>query len=640
MRKYAPHSGWDLSVDGTSVYNSFFVILRAIGSVKRDRNIIPVVLLLVALGFPATLGGETYHVWPSGDDDNPGTLEKPWKTIRKANQTLIAGDTAEIHPGTYADQIRPANSGTSDQKRITYRAHGGGDVIVTIPSNVAFWKLNAGAIALGGKSYVTVDGVKVLAGWSTRKPLFGNMTESHHCTVQNSQMEGAVHYGFIFNHYHSGEHRERVESSYNVFRNNIVRGSIDLKGGTSTEDLILISADAHHNLIENNVLDQAEHVVLNVFGSYRGPWGPHHNVFRNNVIRNTWHTAMSFWKAGEGNLIEGNRTEASYMRNDWPDKGRRRMRHKDRGDWYPGNSFQFGQPRAIVRYNVLLKGGRAGLGVAGSPTAGNSVFNYFYNNTIVNNRGYGVRTSYWPNRNPRVDVGRNVYINNIVYGNNLNGGPQIYYEATHRLPRGVGDVWRRNLIGRPAGEGKLAPDPNDEILRLPGRRVTAKSAQATLRASKDPLFWRILQVDPGFVDFAGEDYSLRPDSALVDAGEHLTFVTAADAGDGIFLMVAGAGFFQDGLGIPSVQPDRIAIGRIGNVVQIASVDYTANKIVLKGPLKRQRGDRVWVYKRSDGTQVLFGPRPDVGALEYGSPTKTAPHQRTGPSPSSAPSGGE
>jgi hypothetical protein len=50
------------------------------------------------------LAGNVYYV--DGDnlgasDSNAGTIDKPWKTIHKANQTLQPGDTVYIRGGTY-----------------------------------------------------------------------------------------------------------------------------------------------------------------------------------------------------------------------------------------------------------------------------------------------------------------------------------------------------------------------------------------------------------------------------------------------------------------------------------------------------------------------------------------------------------
>ena len=52
---------------------------------------------------------------PGANDQNTGTSDHPWKTISKANQTLVAGDTLFIKAGTYNTYIAPSRSGASSQ---------------------------------------------------------------------------------------------------------------------------------------------------------------------------------------------------------------------------------------------------------------------------------------------------------------------------------------------------------------------------------------------------------------------------------------------------------------------------------------------------------------------------------------------
>jgi post-segregation antitoxin (ccd killing protein) len=49
-------------------------------------------------------------VSPQGNDTNVGTLEKPWKTLKKAADTAQAGDLVLIRGGTYAEQLAPVNN--------------------------------------------------------------------------------------------------------------------------------------------------------------------------------------------------------------------------------------------------------------------------------------------------------------------------------------------------------------------------------------------------------------------------------------------------------------------------------------------------------------------------------------------------
>lgn len=51
-------------------------------------------ILIFALG--AAANGATYYVAKKGNDTNPGSRTLPWLTITKAENTMIAGDTAYV----------------------------------------------------------------------------------------------------------------------------------------------------------------------------------------------------------------------------------------------------------------------------------------------------------------------------------------------------------------------------------------------------------------------------------------------------------------------------------------------------------------------------------------------------------------
>lgn len=54
-----------------------------------------------------------FYVSPKGSDTNPGSSDRPWKTVYKAAQTLSAGQTATLEDGTYNETqlTRFANAG-------------------------------------------------------------------------------------------------------------------------------------------------------------------------------------------------------------------------------------------------------------------------------------------------------------------------------------------------------------------------------------------------------------------------------------------------------------------------------------------------------------------------------------------------
>jgi len=59
------------------------------------------------------VGAPQRRFWVSteGNDRNPGSEEKPWRTLQKAAATLSAGDLVTIKPGVYRGELRPQGEG-------------------------------------------------------------------------------------------------------------------------------------------------------------------------------------------------------------------------------------------------------------------------------------------------------------------------------------------------------------------------------------------------------------------------------------------------------------------------------------------------------------------------------------------------
>ena len=73
----------------------------------------------------------TYHVAqgdPQASDENPGTAERPWRTIGKAAATLQPGERVIVHRGVYREWVRPERGGTGPDMMIWYEAAPGEDV--------------------------------------------------------------------------------------------------------------------------------------------------------------------------------------------------------------------------------------------------------------------------------------------------------------------------------------------------------------------------------------------------------------------------------------------------------------------------------------------------------------------------------
>jgi len=78
--------------------------------------------------------GRTFFVaqrHPQASDDNPGSEDRPWKTIGRAAAALEPGDRVVVRQGLYREWVRPARGGTGPKRMITYQAAPGEEVIVS-----------------------------------------------------------------------------------------------------------------------------------------------------------------------------------------------------------------------------------------------------------------------------------------------------------------------------------------------------------------------------------------------------------------------------------------------------------------------------------------------------------------------------
>jgi hypothetical protein len=129
------------------------------------------------------LQGAVYYVAPTGNDANPGTLDKPWRTIQHAADTLVAGETVYLRAGVYHERVMPQNSGGPGSE-ITYAAYPGetptlnGDGI-TLPDDLA------GLFEIASRSYIRLTGLRVINAGPFANNAAILVSDSEHVTIQN-----------------------------------------------------------------------------------------------------------------------------------------------------------------------------------------------------------------------------------------------------------------------------------------------------------------------------------------------------------------------------------------------------------------------------------------------------------------------
>ena len=85
----------------------------------KKKNI---ALITLCLWISGNLAAKEYHVSLQGSDADAGTLTQPFRTINRAAQLALPGDTVTVHEGVYREWVNPLYGGESNVKRIHYRA--------------------------------------------------------------------------------------------------------------------------------------------------------------------------------------------------------------------------------------------------------------------------------------------------------------------------------------------------------------------------------------------------------------------------------------------------------------------------------------------------------------------------------------
>lgn len=70
------------------------------------------------------LNAALYYVATTGNDASDGSKGTPWRTIQKASDAAISGDTVRVQPGTYDENVSLTTDGTAGIGRITFLANG------------------------------------------------------------------------------------------------------------------------------------------------------------------------------------------------------------------------------------------------------------------------------------------------------------------------------------------------------------------------------------------------------------------------------------------------------------------------------------------------------------------------------------
>jgi len=126
----------------------------------RAALIVVVTLTALFAGPSAAATGLSYYVSTSGNDNNPGALGSPWRTIQHAANTVAAGDTVFVRGGVYKEHINIPVSGNATAGYITFQNYPGETATVdgtglSVPNG------QYGLFNISSQSYLIISGFEV-----------------------------------------------------------------------------------------------------------------------------------------------------------------------------------------------------------------------------------------------------------------------------------------------------------------------------------------------------------------------------------------------------------------------------------------------------------------------------------------------
>jgi hypothetical protein len=163
----------------------------------------------------------TYFVAPNGDDSNPGTQNQPWRTIQKAANTMVAGNTTIVLAGNYYERVFVNQSGISGAP-IAYQAQG----TVTMKGFTV------------SADYITIEGFDITDTENSWSNGWGIFVQGSHCVLENNYIYYATRGGIML---YANEGDDPITSNCVVRGNRLHRNS-----------QVGVEVQGRNNLIEGN----------------------------------------------------------------------------------------------------------------------------------------------------------------------------------------------------------------------------------------------------------------------------------------------------------------------------------------------------------------------------------------------------
>lgn len=444
----------------------------------------------------AAAGGQTYYVAPNGSDTNNGTLSSPWRTIQKAANTVVAGDTVLVREGIYQEFVTIKTSGSKTNGYITFQAYPGEHPIID-GSELTIASGKSALIHITNASYIIVDGFELRnlkASTHSQSPtgirVLQSGTEIH---ILNND----IHH--IENTFSNGNgHGIHILGTSSVPLTNIrVSGNEVHHLATGSSESVTLSGNIDGFVVENNRIHDNNNIGIDIAGFYNACSTPCRDQARNGTVAgNTVYNIDTSSNASyNGNSAAGIYADGSAN----VVIERNLVYANDFGVSIASEKQGKSASGITVQNNYIYHNDLAGVVIGGSGTSnGGATDIKILNNTIVDNdvldKGYAAVA--FQNNVQNVQVA-----NNIMYSSVKKMFVQKYNKT------GSNVTVDYNLYFRLDGESGAPWVWNNTSYRTWNEFKTATGFD------KNSVF-----ADPLFVNLSGFDVHLQSGSAAIDSG--------------------------------------------------------------------------------------------------------------------------
>jgi hypothetical protein len=444
-------------------------------------------------------GACTRFVATTGNDNNPGTMDAPWKTIQKAANSVQPGDVVCVRGGTYNERVTINVSGTAGAY-ITFQSYPGETAILdgtglTVPAG------DNGMVYIKDRAYIIVKGFEIRNYKTSTKyyvPIGVRITgTSHHIEIRNNVIHHIEHNGTTTNGTDAHGIAVHGTSGSSAIHDIIIDGNAlySLKLGSS--EALVINGNVDGWQVTNNVIHDVDNIGIDVIG-FEGT-APSNDQARNGLI--AYNDVYNINSAG--NVAYGNERAAACV---YVDGGRdvtieyNKAHNCNIGVEIASEHQGKATSNVTIRNNFIYDNTDAGISMGGYDTQRGSTENcVIVNNTLYNNAR--LSDAWGAELYVQYDTRYNIIKNNIFYA--ASGKPYILSWSTVM----TGNVMDYNLFFNGAS--------------WQWKNVTYTSFPAYQSGSGNDAH-SLNGVNPLLVNLGIGDLHLQSSSPAIDAGQTLT----------------------------------------------------------------------------------------------------------------------